>query len=162
MTLTTKPSNLKLQYFLKLCCRKINFKICQLKTQKYVCYAVYAVIKSLWNSRSFCLDDFTCYIALSAIEDINSLCYWVVVLYYNAFYLLISLPRFLFLWESHFSLQVCCRGITCISGMLGQLWPVTLPAVSLFYLSLRLCTWWLWNFRWDCLELSIWCLHKST
>lgn len=48
-------------------------------------YMQFAVIKSLRSSRSFYPDDFTCYIALSTIEDINSLCYWVVVLYYNAF-----------------------------------------------------------------------------
>lgn len=35
----------------------------------------YALIKSLWNSRSFYLADFTCYIASSTIEDTNRLCY---------------------------------------------------------------------------------------
>lgn len=78
---------------------------------------------------------------------------WVVVLYYNAFYVFLSLQRFLSLWESRFSLQVCCRGITCISGMPGQLWALTLPAMSLCYLSLLLCTWWLWSSRWDCLGI---------
>lgn len=121
----------------------------------------YALIKSLWNSRSFYLADFTCYIASLTVEDTNRLCYWVVVLYFNAFYLLLSLPRFLFLWESHFLLPVCCRGITCISGMLGQLWPVTLPTMSPSYLNLHLCTWWLWNFRWDCSELSITQIHLN-
>lgn len=75
------------------------------------------------------------------------------VLYYNAFYLFPPLPRFLSLWESRFSQQVCCHGITCIFGMPGQLWPLTLPAMSLSYLSLLLCTWWWWSSRWDCSDI---------
>lgn len=113
--------------------------------------ACYTASNPYLDWRSLYLDDFACCIALSAIEDVTSL--WAV-LYYNIF-CLFSLPRFLFLLESHFSLQACCHGITCISGTPERLWPSILPAVSLFYLSLLPCTWWLWSFRWDCFKASI-------